>query len=77
MEEVRRMKLTKPQHRILSDAVRDGKTIVYGRNGAAAHNLRIKGLATTDWAHEPSAQGFRDRITVRPTNAGKELINGH
>jgi hypothetical protein len=67
-------KLTKPQRRILSDAVRDGKTIVYGRNGAAVLNLRDAGLVTVDWGREPNAQGFREVITVWPTDAGREAI---
>lgn len=68
------MKLTAPQRRILTDAVRNGETIVYGRNGTAVHNLRLMGLVTVDWGHEPSAQGFRDRIVVRPTDAGRAAL---
>lgn len=67
-------KLTAPQRRILTDAVREGEIIVYGRSGAAVHNLRMSGLADVDWWHEISAQGFRDRFVVRPTEAGRKLI---
>lgn len=68
------MKLTRPQRRILEAAVEEGSTIVYGRNGAAVLNLRDKELVTVDWGHEPSAQGFRDRIVVTPTEAGRALL---
>jgi hypothetical protein len=68
------MKLTKPQRRILEDAVRDGKTIVGGRNIPAVNNLKDAGLITADWVNERGGQQWRWNITVRPTDAGREAV---
>lgn len=70
-------KLTAPQRRILTDAVRDGKTTVGGRNIPAINNLENYGLITAGWGLEEGGQQTRFRIVVRPTDAGKDLIYGH
>lgn len=67
-------KLTRPQRRILSDAVRDGKTIVGGRNIPAVNNLRAAGLITDDWISEHGGQQYRWKIIVYPTDAGREAV---